>query len=1058
MTVDESQLDPPGDTPNEWNQSERPMILQLMEMGWKYQKGDTGVPELSEREDFKQVLLKDRLREAIKRINGNDGPVNDIMADRVIMDLENAAGTGSIIERNKRVTEKLLNGSYQKPADGSVQSRLFRYIALDPDKIGENDFLAMNQFKVQPPGGRSAIIPDVVLFVNGIPLVVVECKSPSVADPLEEAINQLLRYSNQRSWIEDQEGAEQLFLYNQLMVATSFYHAKVSTLGGQPDHYKEWKTTNLFTNDHVAEWTGKDDPKDWKPQELLTAGLLNPLALLDVFRDFILFKTEEGRLTKMAPRYQQFRATHEAVNRLKNGKKKGDSARGMDERGGVVWHTQGSGKSITMVYIVRKMRRIRELCGYKVVVVTDRTDLEDQLRETAELSGQTVRPDADVKKGTSSKTEVLKGLLRQDSPDLVFALAQLYLDRSSDDAIVLEYEVPKKVNQDAEAGNLVKDVPDSPPKKLKTTIREATFETLNESDQVLLLIDECHRSHTDLFHANMMKALPNAAKIGFTGTPILRSNAANTQMIFGSFIDKYKMRQSEEDGSTVPIRYEGRTAEGLVESTAKLDAKFDNLFADRTEQELNFIRNKYAGEGDVLEAPKLIAEKAKDMLEHYVSEVLPNGFKAQVVATSRLASVRYRDSLADERDKLVAEIEQLDSAILDLSDEDLEEQDERAAFLVRASKHLDLIKALEFGAVISGGHNDPPAGYSNAADWRRWTEESNQKDLIKRFKRSLGLVSGDKSDPLAFLCVKSKLTTGFDAPVEQVMYLDRKTTEHDLLQTIARVNRKAKGKEFGLIVDYIGLTHHLTEALGDYEDEPEPPMMDRGSELPKLRDLHQLVLKVFSDHGITVSVDTVEACVDLLADVKIRADFMNKLKAFLQKFSLLANLPEAQPYRRDVKILGFIAAAARHTYYDETMDLHGVQPKVKALIDEFVSANGINPKIKPVEILSLDFEEATPIEGASAKTRATRMLHAMRHHIDISQHENPSFFKKISEKIQSILDDLQDQWEKIEEELRALAAALRDQEVEEVAGLDSRIHIPFYQLLADYLDKEQDDA
>ena len=188
----------------------------------------------------------------------------------------------------------------------------------------------------------------------------------------------------------------------------------------------------------------------------------------------------------------------------------------------------------------------------------------------------------------------------------------------------------KKIDPNAEEGTW-SGYPDRPPKKLKTTIREATFETLNESDQVLLLIDECHRSHTDLFHANMMKALPNAAKIGFTGTPILRSNAANTQMIFGSFIDKYKMRQSEEDGSTVPIRYEGRTAEGLVESTAKLDAKFDNLFADRTEQELNFIRNKYAGEGDVLEAPKLIAEKQRTCLSIMSRRSCPMGSRLMVV-------------------------------------------------------------------------------------------------------------------------------------------------------------------------------------------------------------------------------------------------------------------------------------------------------------------------------------------------------------------------------------------------------------------------------------------
>lgn len=1034
------ELKPPTSTPTEWSEVERPLLIQLDAMGWQVMQGDIDVPELTERENFRQVVLYERLREAIKRINADDAPVDDLTVDRAIRALE-ATGGQALLEKNRILTERLIKGvPVESTEPGAQRQRWIRFIEFDPEKQDGNDFLAINQFRVDIPGRGTFVIPDVVLFVNGVPLVVVECKSQGITDPIGEGLDQLLRYSNNRYWVDEDEGVEDLFLYNQLMVVTSFYQARLGTLGAYHEHYIEWKDTTPITREEVAEELGKP-PDKLKSQELLTAGALRPTHLIDILRNFILFKVEDGKLVKIAPRYQQFRAVHKAIDRLLTGKTRQQDEKDQDRRGGIIWHTQGSGKSITMVYLVRKMRTIPKLRAFKVVVVTDRTDLEKQLRETAALTGETIRPDDQDNRRRTSATETLKAILREESPDIVFAMIQKYLERKGE-AEVFEYEVPIQPSKHREK-TMTEDVPRT--KMLRQVIRDQEFEVLNESSNILILIDEAHRSHTKTFHANLMKALPNAAKIGFTGTPIMRADRASTQTIFGEFIDKYRLNEAVEDEATVKIVYEGRTADGLVEHTDRLDQEFEDMFRDYTEAEKQAIKNKYAAEGDVLEAPRLIAAKAVDMLRHYVRAVLPNGFKAQVVAVSRLAAIRYREALEKARDRLVEEIDALDPGKLRLSDEELEREDEYTQFLIGAARHLDTIRRLEFAAIVSHNHNDPPS-------WRDWTEKASQDTLIARFKKPLVHEDPSKQDGLAFLCVKSMLTTGFDAPVEQVLYLDRKVVAHELLQTIARVNRRVRGKDCGYIVDYIGVARHLHEALGDYDDETHDPMVDVRDELPKLRDRHRRVLDVFLTRGIS-SIRDIEACVDLLADVKIRAEFINKLRLFLESLGIVMPRPEAIPYLRDAKILGFIAKVAANLYYDDQLNLYGVRHKVKQLIDEYIAANGIDPKVPPIEILDVNFGEYVDA-GKSAKARASRMLHAARHHISIHLHEDPAFFSKLSERLEQILQELKDNWTELEKELRRfIEEELKQGREQEVEGLDPKVQAPFFGLLKEAVEE-----
>ena len=337
-------------------------------------------------------------------------------------------------------------------------------------------------------------MPDVVLFVNGIPLVVIECKSPYITDPMAEGINQLRRYANQRD-LGAPEGNEQLFWTNQFDVSTYGDKARVGTFTSEAEHFLEWKDAAPLSHDQLAAQLGKP-AAELTGQELLMAGMLTPANLLDIVRHYTLFTEISGRRIKLVARYQQYRAVLKALNRLRTGKtRQADGEH--DRRGGVIWHTQGSGKSLTMVFLVRAMRSDPALRAFKVVVITDRTDLEKQLAATAKLSGETVQ--------RARESAKLRTMLAEHGPALVFAMIHKYRDTDTD-----------KADQG-----------------LADDEKAESFGVLNTDESIVILVDEAHRSQTSTLHANLMAALPNAAKIGFTGTPIMREGKKETAAIFG---------------------------------------------------------------------------------------------------------------------------------------------------------------------------------------------------------------------------------------------------------------------------------------------------------------------------------------------------------------------------------------------------------------------------------------------------------------------------------------------------------------------------------------------
>lgn len=803
----------------EFEKVEWPLVLQLVEKlaapAWKQTTGSLDHPSVTDRESFREVLLRTDLRNAIKRVNLRDGQpwLDESRISQAVSELERISKP-RLMEANQEATKLLLEGCVVEGLPGWDNGRSKTIHYIDWDNVENNTFRVINQFRVDTPGkAKEFIAPDLVLFVNGIPVVVIECKSPSVAEPIAEAVDQLRRYSNQRKAageVEDDEGNEKLFFTNQLLVATSFDEARVGTIGGDAEHYAPWRDTAPLALDDVKKRLGKEQ---LSAQETLVAGLFTPSHLLDIIRHFTSYQVVSGRTVKIACRYQQFRAVQNAIARLQTGKTRQKDGE-VDRRGGLIWHTQGSGKSLTMVFLVRKLRSVPALRKFKIVLVTDRTDLQDQLSKTATATGETVE--------IGESMSAVQKLLKKKGPGLVFAMIQKYRER------------------------------DNPPDEAESSGKAAPLQALNDDESILVLVDEAHRSHASALHASLLAAIPNCARIGFTGTPIIMGAKKRTHDIFGEFLDRYTIKESEADGATVPILYEGRSAEGAVADGGDLDQLFDHWFKDRPEDERDAIKKKYATKGAVLgEAEELITAKADDMMHHYVEHILPNGLKAQVVAYSRLAAVRYQAALSAARDRLVLEAEELDAATRALDDEQLAERPRKLRAAVRAARHLVLLKSLEFATVISPKHNDPN-------EWEQWSDGSVIETHIDRFKKRLVHADPTKEDRLAFLCVKSMLLTGFDAPVEGVMYLDRPIKEAELLQAIARVNRTdTPQKAAGIIVDYHGVASHLKEALKEYSREDiDGALQSLKDEIPKLRDRCQRALDLFKSRGLDIDVPT----------------------------------------------------------------------------------------------------------------------------------------------------------------------------------------------------------
>ena len=935
---------------DERNHVEKPLLAQLQGLGWQVLDLDrTQKPQDSHRENFTEVVMLPILRQQLQIINPW---LETDQIEEVIKQLTASFPSNNLLENNRHLFTLLQeNTSVSENRKTGAKSPTVKFV--DFARVGNNSFIAVCQFKVRILGTEHHIIPDIVLFLNGLPVVVIECKSPKVQDAIAEAINQLMRYSEQRG--AKGEGSSALFFYNQFIIVTCRNEAKFGTISTRTEKYfYSWSDPYPRTLQDLDR--GASSPND---QQRLVAGMLDRHNLLEIIHNFTLFSVNDKNETiKLVGRYQQFRAVKKAVQRLLEGKTP-------RERSGIIWHTQGSGKSLTMMFMVRAMYRHPNLCQWKVIFITDRTQLEQQLAETGRNIGFTVKPADSIAK--------LKELLRSDSSDLVMAMIHKFQERD-----LLE-----------------------------------TFPELNASSNILVMTDEAHRSQYSLLGANLDQAIPYASRIGYTGTPIDK-----TELVFGDYIDRYTMRQAIIDKVTLEIVYEGRTHNAEVPDKTGMDSAFEDVFSECNLTERLKILG-YGSRDAYLEAESTIAAKADDIIAHYLRSIFPNGYKAQVVATSREAAVRYKTHLDRALQDAIAQLE-------------------------RSNPHnlnLDRLKKLKTDVVISGNHNDLPhlKAYSNP---------SKHKSTIESFKLPFPENSG-VTDEIGIVIVNNMLLTGFDAPVEQVMYLDRVIQAHSLLQAIARVNRVCGAdKEKGFVVDYVGIGHHLRRAIDNYDEREQKEVEDTLSfpeaEIRQLEADHRAIVEMLAEEGLTDLTD-IDAFFDLFYDEDIRFEFMLAFKQFTRSLNLVFPAKEALSYMSYYQTLTEINVLAGSHFRDARMSMKGIPAKLRAITDAYLVSKGIDLKIKPISILDDNFEREVS-KQARIKNKAAIVEHAIRHHIEIELNDDPELQASFATTLAEILEQFKDNWQKIYAELEKLRQRIKDTENEPSYGLHKKKQMPFFRM------------
>lgn len=850
-----------------------------------------------------EPVLTNRLGECLARLNpwlNSDGVRRAVAAVTRIAAID-------LMEANERGHTALSYGITAPYTDavGRRQDRTVRF--FDFDVPAANTFEFAQQVPIK--GSRQEIIPDIVVYVNGLPLAVIECKSPALADPMADVIRQLRRYEGRDEF--SGLGAPRLFETAQFSIGLARDVAKYGTTMAPARQWAEWKDPYPLTVDVLASQLGRAPT----PQDTLLAGLLAPANLLDLVRNFVMFETVDGRRIKKVARYQQFVAVGRAVERIR-------TASHPQRRGGVIHHTQGSGKSLTMVFLATKLRRLPEAENPTLVIVTDRADLDDQITAQFKRSGFPNPVQAE-------SGQALRTLLSGGAGTTVLTTVHKF-----------HSAVPKR------------------------------SAAITHAKNVFVMVDEAHRTQYGALAARMRAGLPNACMMAFTGTPIDKKDRS-TREVFGDYLHRYLIDQAVQDGTTVPIFYEMRDARLRIEGR-DLENEIRATFPELSDDEIEKLKRGMRLQEKLAGAPVRVEAIAKDILDHYRSTIEPNGFKAQIVTVSRDAAVSYVEALRK-------------------------------------------LGAPECAVVMSTSNND------SARLQPHHHSKRERDDLISRFKKP--------DDPLKLLVVCDMLLTGFDASVEQVLYLDAPLREHTLLQAIARVNRTADKKAYGLVVDYWGDNRRITEALDLFSEEDGVlnAMRPVSERIQLLESRHRAAMRLLERADRTDD----EACIALLEPEDVRAKFELDFQRFSEAMDMVLPDPAAleEPYQSNLKWLARLRAMAGRRYRDERFDARPYGAKVEALISMHLSSEGMEQLLAPRDILDPSFRQYLDAL-TSAEAKAAEIEHAIRHEIHVHRDENPTAYTSLWEQVEKIVYDRR------ETRVSAAAALARLQELaSEVTGV-----------------------
>jgi len=840
---------------------------------------------------------------------------------------------------NQDIYDTLVLGTtITKSIDGDSKSYSFRYI--DWERPENNVFHVTAEFSVERSASSQTKRCDIVAFVNGIPILVIENKRPT--ESLKKADSQLIGYQNE-------DNIPQLFHFAQLLIGMNRNEARYATVGTPRKFWQTWRDEEdtdeaiapfanrvltaaekdaIFSGDFAGarpyfDAMAAEGERAVTVQDRTVYALCRPERLLDLIRRFTVF---DGGVRKVA-RHQQFFGIRRAVETVKQHDVSGA------RKGGVIWHTQGSGKSLTMVMLGRSLALERSIENPRIIIVTDRDDLDKQIKDTFKSC------DLEPVRATSG-AHLLE--LVQDKAPLVTTIIN----------------------------------------KFDTALKNSKL--MDEDPNIFVLVDESHRTQTgrygghSQFAAKMRRLLPKACYLGFTGTPLLKKEK-NTLSTFGRLIHRYAIDEAVADGAVVPLLYEGRLVEQQV-SGAVIDRWFDKISEGLTENQKRDLKRKFSRMDALAKTDQAIRAKAFDISEHFRQHWQGTGFKAQLVAPSKAAAVRFKEVLD--------EIGHVSSAIV-ISPPDENEGNEEVD-----QESKDLVR--RFWSQMMATYK---------------TEEEYNRQIIDGFKGS--------GDP-EILIVVSKLLTGFDAPRNAVLYVCKSLKEHNLLQAIARVNRLYEDggteKQFGFIVDYEGLLGELDSALTTYSAfegyeaaDLAGTVHDIREEIRKLPQLHDQLWDLFKPVRNKKDMEQFE---QHLADEALRHEFYARLKAFsrclhisLSSDKLFDVFDEAKvdALKRDWKQFSELKRSVQ-LRYQETVDVREFVPKIQKLLDDHVVAMPAETIIEVVNINDPDALKAVVEEtGVSEASRADRIASATRRAITEKMDEDPTFYKQFSELLEETI-------------------------------------------------------
>ena len=887
----------------EINASQRPALALFEAMGYTYiSPADCD----KQRGSRYHVLLRDILRGQLRRLNryvyaGAENEFSAANIERAMEDLDEPLTDGLVRTSEKIYDALLLGKSYPETVgDGKMLSFNLRYI--DWDNPQNNVFHVTEEFAVDSRDRQHNARPDIVLFINGIPFAVIECKAPHI--PVEEAVGQMIR-NQQAAYIP------QLFKFAQLVVATNKNAVKYATAGTPKKFWSVWKEQD-------AEWL-QTRLKALVPDRIPTeqdrniVSLFSSERVFELIRYFILFDAN----VKKVCRYQQFFAVREIMKTIAESDEHGN------RRSGVIWHTQGSGKSLTMVMLAKTILMELKDCHPRVVIVTDRKELDAQIAAT-------------------------------------FAHTRLTPARATSGRHLVEL-----VNS-ARA-----DVITSIINKFNTVERQ---EIKNPSRDIFVLVDESHRSNYGLMATRMRSVFPNACYIGFTGTPLMKSEK-NTMARFGSLIHKYTIRDGVEDGAIVPLIYEGRFVEQKVDEE-NIDLWFKQTTRRLTEAQREDLRRKWSSIRRLTSTNARIKRIALDISEHFIEGYKDTGFKAMLATNYKRDAIRYLECFEQFGD--------LNCAVV-ISPPDMREGVDEA----------------------DEGADDLVVSF--------WSKMMRQYGDADRYEEAIKNRFCDGEIDILIVC--SKLLTGFDAPLCQVLYIDKELKEHGLLQAIARTNRLYEGKDYGLIVDYRGLIEKLDTAMDMYSGaglenfdggDLKGVVVDVMSAIGNLRSAYTQLVELFAPVG---SISDAEAVEVFLADDKMRQDFYTLLCAFGRALHLVLNAEQAynalskeerQKYQDTFIFFSKVRRSVKLQYCD-AIDNAEYEPLMQNLLDTHLSVAGLKKITSPIDILNKDdFEKELEVLG-SLRSKADAIASRMTRSISEKRDENPAYYDSFSKRIRDAL-------------------------------------------------------